>query len=210
MTLVILVRHGENEFVKKGKLAGRLPGVHLNKRGCEQAQATSAMLAKRLQEQLPKAIYSSPLERAAETAVPIAQAFGLEVIIREGLIETNPGEWTGQTLKGLNRLKVWKTVQQRPSLFTFPGGETFLESQTRMVTELQALAGMHEEKDVIVCVSHSDPIRLAVAYFMGLPLDLFQRLVVSPASVTTLMLGPGWSTLVSLNCTPDLPPTKRK
>lgn len=210
MPIIILVRHGENEFVKKGKLAGRLPGVHLNEFGRVQAQATAQMLAARMKEPLPKAIYSSPLERAAETAEPIAQAFNLPIGIREGLLETNCGEWTGQSVKALARQKVWKTVQQRPSLFTFPGGEAFLESQRRIVTELQVLAAEHEEKDIIICVSHADPIRLAIAYFLGLPLDLFQRLVVSPASFSTLMLSAGGAGLINLNCTPEMPPRKPK
>lgn len=210
MPVIILVRHGENEFVKKGKLAGRLPGVHLNNHGQEQAQAAAQMLAELLKDSPPKAIYSSPLERAVETAEPIARTFNLEVQIREGLLETNCGEWAGQSVKALSRLKVWKTVQQRPSMFTFPGGETFMGSQHRIVTELQELAGRYEEKDILICVSHADPIKLAISYFLGQPIDLFQRLMVSPASISTIAIGPGGAALINLNCTPHNPPTKHK
>jgi len=202
MPVVILVRHGENEFVKKGRLAGRLPGVHLNERGRNQAQAAADFLGEKLKEAQVKCIYSSPFERAVETAQPIAAALNVEIEIREKLLETDCGEWQGKTVKSLNRLKVWKVVQVSPSSFTFPGGETFFESQHRIVSEIQTLVGMHEEKDVIVCVSHADPIRLAIAYFLGMPLDTFQRLIVSPASINILGVGEMGGRLITLNYTP--------
>lgn len=195
MPTILLIRHGENEFVKKGRMAGRLPEVHLNERGRQQAQ----VLAERLAGAPIKAIYSSPLERAIETAEPLAKALGLEIIPCQGLIETDIGEWSGERVKAVARLKVWKQVQRNPSLFRFPGGETFAEAQHRIAQELAALAACHEAKDLIACFSHSDPIKLAIAFYIGLPLDLFQRLGVSPASVTTLHLGEGGSFLAALN-----------
>jgi probable phosphomutase (TIGR03848 family) len=195
MPLVLLIRHGENEYVKKGRLAGRLPGVHLNARGREQAQA----VAEKLTGVPVKAIYSSPLERTLETAEPIAKALGLEVITCPGLMEVDFGEWQNQKLKGLSRLKLWKLVQSVPSHFRFPGGETFGEAQHRIVQELQNLARQHEEKSIFACVSHSDMIKLAVAYFIGLPLDMFQRLSISPGSITVLHLGETGSHLLTLN-----------
>jgi probable phosphoglycerate mutase len=176
-------------------MAGRLPGVHLNKKGREQAQA----LAEKLAGAPIKAIYSSPLERAVETAEPLAKTLGLDLTLRPGLMETDIGEWQGLKAKGLSRLKIWKIVQNRPSLLRFPGGESFLETQQRICQELFSLAAQHDPKDIFACVSHADPIKLAVAYFIGLPLDMFQRLAVSPASVTALMLGEGSSALLALN-----------
>ena len=195
MPLFLLVRHGENDYVKKGRLAGRLPGVHLNEKGLEQARK----VAEKLKGAPVKAIFSSPMERAMETAEPIAQALGLEIVTRPGLIEVDVGEWQDKKLKGLSRLKIWRIVQNRPSLMRFPGGETFLEAQFRICKELLDLAEQHDPKDLLVCVSHSDPIKLAVAYFIGLPLDSFQRLAVSPASITALFLGQGASHLLTLN-----------
>jgi probable phosphomutase (TIGR03848 family) len=199
MALIILVRHGENDFVKKGRLAGRLPEVHLNEKGRSQAREAAEVLCRMFEKAPVKAIYSSPLERTMETAEPIAQAFGLPVIPREGLIETDCGEWQGKTVKQLSRLKVWKTVQSSPSLFRFPGGETFAETQHRISQELSQLAGLHDPKDAIICVSHSDPIKLAVAYFLGLPMDLFQRIAISPTSITALHVGDTGSHLLTLN-----------
>jgi probable phosphoglycerate mutase len=195
MTVILLIRHGENDYVKKGLLAGRLPGVHLNKNGQKQAQ----LLAERLKDAPIKAVYSSPMERAMETAAPLAQALNFEICPRPGLIEVDVGEWQDQKLKALRRTKLWKGVQFSPARFRFPGGETFADGQYRICKELETLAAQHPPEDVIACVSHADPIRLAVAFYLGMPLDMFQRLVVSPASVTALMLGEMGARLLSLN-----------
>jgi probable phosphoglycerate mutase len=195
MPLILLIRHGLNDYVKKGLMAGRLPDVHLNENGRRQAQ----VLAERLAKAPIKAIYSSPLERAVETAVPLAAKLGLELQQRPGLLETDIGEWAGSSLKSLRRAKAWKVVQQSPSLFRFPGGETFAEAQQRIVGELLSLCAQHSSKEMFACISHADPIKLAVAYFIGLPLDNFQRLGASPASITTLHIGEMGSQLVALN-----------
>ncbi len=202
MPLFLLIRHGENDYIKKGRLAGRTPGVHLNKKGELQAQALATFLAKRLAETPVKVIYSSPLERALETAAPIAKVLCAEVVTRPSLIETEPGEWTGRSIKSLRRQKEWHKVQRAPALFRFPQGESIAEAQFRICQELKDLAVGHEDKDVLICVSHSDPIKLAIAYFIGLPLDQFQRLSVSTASVNTLFIGDAGSQLLSLNYDP--------
>lgn len=199
MPLVLLIRHGENEYVKKGRLAGRLPGIHLNERG----EAQAAQLAGILKAAPVKAVYSSPLERTMETAAPIAGAHDLETIPRVGLTEVDFGEWQDQTLKSLRRLKLWKVVQSMPSLMQFPGGESFAAAQLRIANEIQELCSRHDAKDLLVCVSHSDAIKLAVAYFIGLPLDHFQRLHVAPASITGLMVSEKGSALMSLNFDPS-------
>jgi probable phosphomutase (TIGR03848 family) len=195
MTIILLIRHGENDYVKKGRMAGRLPGVHLNEKGLAQAQ----LVAEKLAGAPVKAVYSSPLERTMETAQPIARSLGLEVIPCEGLIEVDVGEWQDKKIRGLARLKNWRIVQNAPSVFRFPGGETFIEAQFRISNTLRELSTRHEDKDLLVCVSHADPIKLAVAYYIGLPLDLFQRLSVSPASITSLWLGETGSRLLWLN-----------
>ncbi len=198
MPTILLIRHGENDYVKKHLLAGRLHGVNLNEKGRQQALA----IAEKLANAPLKAIYSSPLERALQTAEPLAQALGLPVNPRPGLIETDPGEWTGESFKKLARTRAWRAVQSAPSRFRFPGGETFADSQHRICQELQTLAAQHDPKDLVACFSHADPIRLAVAYFIGLPLDMFQRLSVSPGSLTVLHLGETSARLLALNYDP--------
>lgn len=195
MPLFILIRHGENEYVKKGKLAGRLSGVHLNKDGQKQAE----LVAEKLSEMPIKAVYSSPLERAIETASPIALKLSLSVIPREGLTEVDIGEWQGMTVKSLRKHKLWKNVQGCPARTRFPGGETFSQAQFRICQEFENLSTLHEDKDMIVCVSHADPIKLATSYYLGLPLDFFQRLQISPASITILQIGITNASLLTLN-----------
>lgn len=198
MPIFILVRHGENEYTKKGRLAGYLPNVYLNERGQEQARA----LADALKDTSLAAIYSSPLERAVETATPIASARRLEVQIETGLTETNVGKWQGRSWKVMGRTKAWKIVQKSPSRFRFPEGETFYECQTRVVAALDAICKRHKPKDIVACVFHADPIKLAVAHYIGLPLDQFQRLGCETGSVTMMYVGETGAHLMKLNQRP--------
>ncbi len=199
MPIILLIRHAENPYLKQGRLAGRIPGVHLNETGRAQAQAVANTLNIKLKDAPVKGIFSSPLERAMETAAPIAQSLGLEITQQEGLIETDCGLWTGKTIKGLKRLRLWKIVQQTPSQFQFPSGETFVECQRRVTAAIESLCAGRDPKDIIICVSHGDPIKLAVAHFLGMPLDNFQRLSISPASTTVLHFSEdGWR-LLALN-----------
>jgi len=195
MPLLLLIRHGENEFVKTNKLAGQLPGVHLNERGRQQV----ADLAAALKDVPLKAIYTSPLERAVESAEPIAEDHKLEIQLRPALMDNDIGKWQGRTLKQLRRIKKWKIVQQAPSRFKFPEGESFLETQTRVATCLDEIAASHKPKDIVAVVFHADPIKLAVAYYLGMPLDHFQRLGCDTASVTVLYLSETGAHLVKLN-----------
>jgi len=199
MPTVLLIRHAENDYVRTGRLAGRLPGVHLNENGRSQAQA----LVEKLSGAPVKAIYSSPLERALETARPLAEALHLPVIPRDALLETDYGEWQGRKLIGLYRRKLWRVVQNAPSRARFPQGESFAEAQSRICQEIETLCGLHKPKDLFVCVSHADPIKLAAAYYLGMPLDLFQRISISPASITALHLGVSGSRLLTLNYDPS-------
>ncbi len=197
---ILLIRHGENDYTRKGKLAGLLPGVHLNEAGQKQAQA----LAARLSRAPLKAVYTSPQERAMETARPLADALRLEVQICDEVHELDCGAWTGRSLKQLARNRLWRDVQQRPSRWQFPEGEAFLAAQTRAVLAVERMALAHR-KDLVAVITHSDVIKLVVAHYLGLPLDLFQRLVISTGSITALHLGQGQPALVKLNDTGPLP-----
>jgi probable phosphoglycerate mutase len=198
MPLLLLIRHGENDFVKTGRMAGYTPGVHLNERGRQQA----AELGETLKEVPLTAIYSSPLERAIETAEPIAQGRELRIQIRQGLIESNVGTWQGSEMKTLRKLPEWKTVQNQPSRFRFPGGESFQEMQTRLVTEVESIIKSHQSEEIVALVFHSDPIKLVIAYYLGMPLDNFQRISIDTASVTMLYVSPTGVSLVKQNLRP--------
>ena len=198
MPTLLLIRHGENDFLKQGRLPGCLPDIHLNGRGREQAAA----LAETLKTAPVRAIYSSPLERAVETAGPLAQALGLTLQLRPALLDIDAGEWQGRQLKELRKLPLWKQVQERPSEVRFPGGESFMESQARLVREIDAIRGAHKQKEMLAVVFHADPIKLVLAHFLGLPLDNFQKLSVSAGSVSVLVLGRSGAQLAALNLRP--------
>jgi probable phosphomutase (TIGR03848 family) len=198
MPLLLLIRHGENDYTKKHKLAGYTPDVHLNERGQSQAQA----LAEGLKEVTIKAIYSSPLERAVETATPIATVRGLELQLEAGLLETNVGKWQGRSLAALRLQKAWKVVQTAPSRAQFPEGEAFYECQARIVAALDSSARRYKPQDIIAVVFHADPIKLAVAHYIGLPLDHFQRLSCDTGSLTALYISESGANLLKLNQRP--------
>lgn len=195
-TLVLMVRHGTTPTTGK-VLPGRARGLHLAESGKKQA----AHAAERIAE-LGKvhAIYSSPLERARETAAPIGRALRVPVRIERGLLECDFGSWTGQSLRRLYKKPEWTAVQRTPSSFRFPDGESFVEMQTRMVGALDVIRRRHAGKTV-VCVSHADPIKAAVAHAMGTPLDLFQRIVISTCSVTAILYSDTAPIVLTVNST---------
>ena len=182
-TLVFLVRHGQTPTTGT-TLPGRAKGLHLADKGREQAANVAdriAPLAKNV-----AAVYASPLERTRETAAPIGKAVRQRVKSNRGLLECDFGEWTGAELKALGKLPEWKQVQRYPSGFRFPGGESFSEMQVRINGAISGMVKTHPGKTV-VAVSHADPIKAVVAHAMGTHLDLFQRIVVSPCSVTAIL-----------------------
>ena len=181
--LLLLVRHAVTAATGS-RLSGWLPGFHLSEEGIQQAEAVAARLAG-----LPvKAIYSSPLERCRETAELIAAHHRPGVTVMDELGEIHYGDWQGRSFKTLYRTKAWAELQQRPADFRFPGGETIREAQTRGVGAIEALRPKHKA-DLVVVASHADMIRLIVAAYLGLSLDLYQRVSIAPASVTALLLG---------------------
>lgn len=185
MTTILLVRHAVNDFVKTGKLAGWTPGVHLNEEGIAQAEA----LGNRLAEAPIKYIYASPLERTMETAEAIRVHHPhLEIEQNLGIGEVRYGDWEGMAISALRHRKMWEVVQEYPSRAVFPNGEAMRDVQTRAVNEIERLVKKHP-REMIVIVSHADLIKMVLAHYLGMHLDSFQRIVVSPASMSTLMLG---------------------
>ena len=207
MTEVFLIRHAINDWVKTGRLAGWTPGVHLSSDGRTQAAALGAHLARaRL-----SAIYASPLERTMETAEAIAAHYpALSVQPLAELGEVRFGDWEGARLKKLQRQALWQAVQLYPSRVQFPNGETFRQAQVRAVDAIERLVGRHAGQRIAV-VSHSDIIKLVVTYYLGAPLDAFQRVEISPASLSILWLAHSRPIIVRLNDTsflPDRPPAR--
>ena len=194
MTGILLIRHGENDFVGK-RLAGHLPGVHLNEKGRKQAE----LIADALKNAPVKAIYSSPLERAVETAQPLGAALNLPVNIHPGLIELDFGAWQGKTTRQMHRMKAWKTVMEKASEMRFPQGESYVEAQARLVNAIEEIKGASEKNDLVACFSHCDSIRLLLTHYLNMPLDDFHRLNIDTASISLLYLGEGRPALQIMN-----------
>jgi len=206
---VLLVRHGRTPTTG-AVLPGRAKGLHLADEGRAQAEAVAQrILALHEARSSAKggvgvtAVYASPLERTRETAAPIAKALGLRTVVRKGLLECEFGEWTGRELAELSKLPEWRTVQQHPSGFRFPGGESFGEMQSRIVDTVNDLVAAHPG-EIVVAVSHADPIKAAVASALGTPLDLFQRIVIGQCSVSAILHGSHGPTVLAVNHTGDL------
>lgn len=181
--LLVLVRHAVTSSTGK-KLTGWLPGHHLSPAGRKQAEA----LADRLATLPVDSLYSSPLERCKETAAAIASRHRLRVKTIADLGEVKYGQWQGRSLRSLYRTKAFRELLAKPADFRFPGGESVREAQTRAVRAVESLVAKHK-RETVVAVTHADLIRLMVAAYLGLSLDLYQRMSVGPASVTAILLG---------------------
>ena len=199
-TTILLVRHGVTGTTGR-VLPGRAAGLHLSSKGIEQAEAVAARLGDLTPT--PVALYVSPMERTRETAAPIARALTLKAKTDRGLLECDFGQWTGKTLASLRRRAEWRQVQHSPSTFRFPGGESFAVMQARIWSTLERLAAAHPGETIVV-VSHADPIKAAVTYAQGVPLDLFQRTMISTCSVSALALGAGAPLALCVNSTGSL------
>jgi probable phosphomutase (TIGR03848 family) len=199
-TVFFLVRHGQTPTTGK-VMPGRAPGLHLAETGRAQAERVAERIA--ALAPAPTAIYASPLERTRETAAPIAKALGLRVRTHRGLLDCEVGAWEGRQLKALHKAPEWQTVVNWPSGFRFPEGESFAEMSVRAFDTVIALASEHRGERVVL-VSHADPIKVVVAAAAGIPLDLFQRLMISPCSVSAVVIGPGAPYVLCVNSTGSL------
>jgi probable phosphoglycerate mutase len=196
VTVLFLVRHGLTSHTGN-RLTGWTPGVRLTDEGKAGVEALAAWLA-----DVPfKAVYSSPIDRSLDTARIVAARHGLSVRTRRGIGEVEYGKWTNRPLRSLMRTKLWGTVQRWPSAARFPDGETLREVQARAITEIEKLAEEHL-KDPICCVSHGDVIKLIAAHYLGVHIDLFQRIVIAPASVSIISLAGDAPHVLALNSLP--------
>lgn len=204
-TTVYFVRHGENDWTESHKLAGRAAGVHLNGYGRQQAEA----LAERLAEVKFSAIYASPLERTVETAQAIAARQSVELETRPNLLEVDYGQWTGEEIKKLSKEASWPVIQYYPSGASFPDGETMYGMQARFVQAVNRLVA-HHPGEIIAIVGHADLIKSAIAHYLGVHLDLFQRIVVSTASISAISFTKMRPMVLFVNDTHHNPPKPEK
>lgn len=194
MATIFLIRHGTNDSIGK-RLVGRMPGIHLNQKGIEQAQA----LADLLKDFPVKAIFSSPMERTLETAKPLAAILGLPIQVHPELNEADFGDWTGCTFEELQKEDLWNTVREQPASVRFPSGESLLEIQHRAGKAIEEINTQFSGSDLVLCFTHGDIIRLSTAYFLNLGLNDFRHLITSPASITEFRFDEGRFFLIRYN-----------
>jgi probable phosphoglycerate mutase len=195
VTTFYLIRHGANDLVGKA-VAGWTPGVHLNLEGQRQAADLAAAIGNVPFDRL----YSSPLERARETAEPLAQRLRLPVLIADAIGELRFGQWTGKLLHDLAQDARWNRWNTFRSGARIPDGETMLEAQGRLVGFIEHVAAESPGQTIAV-FSHGDPLRTVLLYYLGMPIDFFHRLEISPASVCVLQLSPGGAQFLCINQT---------
>jgi len=193
MARLHLVRHARTADTGV-RLTGRLPGVGLDAVGREQAETAAALLAG-----TPLGtVYTSPLLRCRETARIIAAPHRLDPIPYRSLIEVDYGAWSGRSLASLRRTRAWRAMEASPSRMRFPGGEALSAVQARAVAACEELAAAHHGAQIAL-VTHGDVIRTVIAYYLGSPLDLYERIAVDPASIATIDLGTPHPRVVTVN-----------
>jgi probable phosphomutase (TIGR03848 family)/uncharacterized repeat protein (TIGR03847 family) len=205
MTQILLIRHAVNDYVKTNRLAGWTPEVHLNDEGRAQAAALGARLAA-----VPiDAIYASPLERTVETAQAILEHHpDLKLQLLEAVGEVRYGDWTGEEIRKLAQRKLWRVIQINPSRATFPNGEAMRDVQIRAVNGIEKLIQQHPRQTVAV-VSHSDVIKMILAHYLGMHLDQFQRIEISPASLSVVAMSSGRPAVLQVNESSYLPKSQK-
>jgi probable phosphoglycerate mutase len=199
MTTFLLIRHGETDAVGKS-IMGWKPGWHLNRKGNQQVE----MLARKLQSLPIRAVYTSPLERAIETAEAIARPHGLAPLPVPEFGEMHLGDWEGLSMTVLDQREDFRRFNTYRSGVRAPGGELMLETQARMVSQLDHLTTQHPGETIAV-VSHADPLRAVAAHYLGISLDHLLRFEISPASVSIVEAGEWGSRVLCLNTTAELP-----
>lgn len=200
--LVLLIRHGRAAY-KAGHLYGWTPGVHLSPEGRDEAKR----LGERLEALRITAAYSSPLERAVETAEIALEGRNLDLQILDGIGEVKYGKWQGRSYKSLMKTPLWRVVQRIPSQARFPEGESLMEMQTRGVEAIEHIRSRHR-RGVVVAFSHADMIKAVTAHYLGMHLDLFQRLHVETASVTAIAFYNDFPRVLRIGDTGDLGPLR--
>ncbi|HEY9508445.1 MAG TPA: histidine phosphatase family protein [Verrucomicrobiae bacterium] len=193
MTTFYLIRHGSNDFAGK-TLVGRTPGIHLNDAG----RAEVDRLADELAREPIQHLFSSPMERCRETAAPIAKRLNLEMQILDGLVEVEFGDWTGQEIAEMNSDELWQKWNTFRSGGRIPNGESIWEVQTRMIAVIEKLRRDFPNQ-TLALFSHGDPLRAAITYYLGMPIDFIHRLELSPASVSVLMIDDWTAKVQALN-----------
>ncbi len=194
--MFFLVRHAAHELVDR-VLCGRMPGVSLG----EEGRAQASRVAERLARERITAIHTSPLERARETAAPIAERLRLAPEVHEAINEIDLGEWSGRSFEDLSQDPRWQSWNSARAVSRPPGGESMLEVQARAIGHLERARSAHPDQAVVL-VSHAEVIKAALLYCLGMPIDGYRLFDISPASISTLVVGDWGAKVLSMNEVP--------
>lgn len=197
MTRILLIRHALTD--EAGKIfSGRKPGLSLNSEGRSQVD----LLTERLSKTNLAAVYSSPVDRAVETAGPVAASHNLDVTISEDFNELDFGNWTGLSIEQLKDDPAFRSFNTLRSLNRIPGGELMVEAQLRIIKGIEKLRVLYPGGSVAV-VSHADMIRAAIAFFSGIHIDLLHKIEISTTSISIIETGNAHVRIISVNSLPE-------
>ena len=194
--MFFLVRHAAHELVDR-VLCGRMTGVKLGDEGRAQARR----VADRLARERIAAIHTSPLERARETAAPLARLLDLVPEVHDAITEIDVGDWAGRDFASLQGDAHWASWNNARGVARPPGGETMLEVQARVIGHLERVRGAHPDEGVVL-VTHGDVIKAALLYCLGMSIEGYRLFDISPASISTLVIGEWGAKVLSMNEVP--------
>lgn len=194
VTTLFLVRHAAHGLLGR-VLTGRMPGVGLSAEGVAQASGLAGRFAGAV------AVVSGPLERAQQTAAPIAAALGVPVETDAGFDEIDFGTWTGQVFAALQGAAGWDDWNRFRGTAVPPGGEPMLAAQARALAAAMRLRHAYPDGAVVV-VSHQDVLKALLAHWLAVPLDLMHRIELGPASRSIVRLWDGDARVDGVNLPP--------
>jgi probable phosphoglycerate mutase len=197
MTVFLCIRHGKCAPIGK-YIAGRISGIHLNKEGQDEV----AQLSDNLKTIGISKVYSSPLERAQETAEIICRKRNLDYEIRQELNEIDYGEWSGRTFDELSQIPLWHDFNRAKGLIRIPQGELLIEIESRVAVFVENIR--KNSDGIVALVSHAEPIKCLIAHYAGIPLDLVGRVEIDTASVSVLKLNGFCANIICVNHTGDI------
>lgn len=203
MATVVLLRHAHSVANEKNLLAGRMPGIHLSRKGQTQSHALVERIGKGVVDQ----VHLSPMQRCQLTIDPWLNSRNSSSItsldVDERFNEVDYGDWSGRSLNALSRNPLWKQVQEQPSKVRFPGGESIRSSQKRIVAGIDEILGGKKNLTHLV-VTHSDLIKVALTHYFESHIDTFQRIDISQASFTVITGTPSKFSIITTNSSSDL------
>jgi broad specificity phosphatase PhoE len=197
MLEILLIRHGQTDWNRDRRIMGRKP-IPLNIQGRRESEA----IGRALREIQIQAIFTSPVERAVQTARLIARGRKLKLEMVPEVAEIDYGDWIGKTFDEVTEDEAYRVYHATPKLAHPPGGEKMVDVHRRAVNFIEALRKRHEAGRIVV-VSHADVIKIVVTHYLGLDLNDLLRLRIDNCSVSLLWFNGSRHRVMAVNCPPS-------